>query len=169
MSFIRYCRFDCHLVKLLRTFIVPGAAQLFYGIQTSKRDLSFNITWLFLSCWLYLDSVFLLSIHNYWTYVWYLINFKLFYIWTEIMNREMGLTFPCGKTAQDHAVFESRFYGSLHAVYRLKKLHNLNKHRGCVNSINFHPEGKNNDLKWRDKIMLVFSVAMESAFHWALF
>ncbi|XP_050562050.1 DDB1- and CUL4-associated factor 8 isoform X2 [Spodoptera frugiperda] len=60
----------------------------------------------------------------------------------EIMNREMGLTFPCGKTAQDHAVFESRFYGSLHAVYRLKKLHNLNKHRGCVNSINFHPEGQ---------------------------
>lgn len=71
----------------------------------------------------------------------------------------MGLTFPCGKTAQDHAVFESRFYGSLHAVYRLKKLHNLNKHRGCVNSINFHPEGKNNDLKWIVKIMLVFSVA----------
>ncbi|XP_022814314.1 DDB1- and CUL4-associated factor 8 isoform X2 [Spodoptera litura] len=60
----------------------------------------------------------------------------------EIMNREMGLTFPCGKTAQDHAVFESRFYGSLHAVYRLKKLHNLNKHRGCVNCINFHPEGQ---------------------------
>lgn len=82
------------------------------------------------------------------------------------MNREMGLTFPCGKTAQDHAVFESRFYGSLHAVYRLKKLHNLNKHRGCVNSINFHPEGKNIDLRWGDKIELIFSVCSSLHFIW---
>ncbi|XP_026733216.1 DDB1- and CUL4-associated factor 8 [Trichoplusia ni] len=59
----------------------------------------------------------------------------------EIINREMGLTFPCGKTAKDDVLFEQRFYGSLHAIYRMKKLHNLNKHRGCVNSINFHPEG----------------------------
>ncbi|CAK1600604.1 unnamed protein product [Parnassius mnemosyne] len=59
----------------------------------------------------------------------------------EIINREMGLTFPCGKTTQNDVIFEQKFYGSLHAVYRLKKLHNLNKHSGCVNSINFHPEG----------------------------
>ncbi|KAJ8721232.1 hypothetical protein PYW07_002007 [Mythimna separata] len=60
----------------------------------------------------------------------------------EIINREMGLTFPCGKVTQEDLMFERRFYGSLHAVYRLKKLHNLNKHRGCVNSINFHPDGQ---------------------------
>ncbi|XP_068632951.1 DDB1- and CUL4-associated factor 8 isoform X2 [Battus philenor] len=59
----------------------------------------------------------------------------------EIINREMGLTFPCGKTTQSDVMFEQKFYGSLHAVYRLKKLHHLNKHTGCVNSINFHPEG----------------------------
>ncbi|XP_037298100.1 DDB1- and CUL4-associated factor 8 [Manduca sexta] len=59
----------------------------------------------------------------------------------EIMNRELGLTFPCGKTAKNDVIFEQKFYSSLHAVYRLKKLHTLNKHRGCVNSINFHPEG----------------------------
>ncbi|KAJ8730531.1 hypothetical protein PYW08_001944 [Mythimna loreyi] len=59
----------------------------------------------------------------------------------EIINREMGLTFPCGKVAQDDLMFERSFYGSLHAIYRMKKLHTLNKHRGCVNSINFHPEG----------------------------
>ncbi|XP_047019246.1 DDB1- and CUL4-associated factor 8 isoform X2 [Helicoverpa armigera] len=59
----------------------------------------------------------------------------------EIINREMGLTFPCGKIAQEDLMFEQRFYGSLHSIYRLKKLHHLNKHRGCVNSINFHPEG----------------------------
>ncbi|XP_026314772.1 DDB1- and CUL4-associated factor 8 [Hyposmocoma kahamanoa] len=59
----------------------------------------------------------------------------------EIINREMGLTFPCGKTAKTDVMFEQKFYGSLHAVYRLKKLHQLHKHKGCVNSINFHPEG----------------------------
>ncbi|CAG9579072.1 unnamed protein product [Danaus chrysippus] len=60
----------------------------------------------------------------------------------EIINREMGLTFPCGKTTQNDVIFEQNFYGSLHAVYRLEKLHNLLKHKGCVNSINFHPEGR---------------------------
>ncbi|CAH0714662.1 unnamed protein product, partial [Brenthis ino] len=60
----------------------------------------------------------------------------------EIINRELGLTFPVGKTVQADMMFEEKFYGSLHAVYRLDKLHNLLKHRGCVNSINFHPEGR---------------------------
>ncbi|KAJ2950254.1 hypothetical protein O0L34_g11617 [Tuta absoluta] len=60
----------------------------------------------------------------------------------EIINREMGLTFPVGKTTQSDVMFEQAFYGSLHCVYRLQKLHCLNKHRGCVNSINFHPEGQ---------------------------
>ncbi|XP_045447478.1 DDB1- and CUL4-associated factor 8 [Melitaea cinxia] len=60
----------------------------------------------------------------------------------EIINRELGLTFPCGKTIQNDVMFEQKFYGSLHAVYRLEKLHSLSKHKGCVNSINFHPEGE---------------------------
>ncbi|XP_023933984.2 DDB1- and CUL4-associated factor 8 isoform X2 [Bicyclus anynana] len=60
----------------------------------------------------------------------------------EVINREMGLTFPCGKTIQNDLMFERKFYASLHAVYRMDKLHSLVKHRGCVNSINFHPEGR---------------------------
>ncbi|KAM3963639.1 LOW QUALITY PROTEIN: DDB1- and CUL4-associated factor 8 [Aphomia sociella] len=59
----------------------------------------------------------------------------------EIINRELGLTFPCGKSTKNDVMFEKRFYGSLHVVYRLDKLHQLNEHKGCVNSINFHPEG----------------------------
>ncbi|KAI8422807.1 hypothetical protein MSG28_006552 [Choristoneura fumiferana] len=63
-------------------------------------------------------------------------------IMREVLNREMGLTYPCGKARKDDVMFEQKFYGSLHSVYRLKKLHHLNKHKGCVNSINFHPEGQ---------------------------
>lgn len=59
----------------------------------------------------------------------------------EIINREMGLTFPCGKTSKTDLMFEHKFYGSLYVVYRMDKLHQLNQHKGCVNSINFHPEG----------------------------
>lgn len=54
----------------------------------------------------------------------------------------MGLTFPCNKTSKSNFMFEQKFYGSLHVVYRMQKMHNLNQHKGCVNSINFHPKGK---------------------------
>ncbi|XP_047506935.1 DDB1- and CUL4-associated factor 8 [Pieris napi] len=59
----------------------------------------------------------------------------------EVINREMGLTFPLGKAIKEDVMFEKKFYGSLHAVYRMAKFDSLMKHRGCVNSINFHPEG----------------------------
>ncbi|KAL0831609.1 hypothetical protein ABMA28_002387 [Loxostege sticticalis] len=58
----------------------------------------------------------------------------------EIINREMGLTYPCG-TSKSDLRFEQKFYGSLHVVYRMEKLHHLYQHKGCVNSINFHPQG----------------------------
>ncbi|XP_013187255.1 DDB1- and CUL4-associated factor 8 [Amyelois transitella] len=64
-----------------------------------------------------------------------------YHICREIINREMGLTFPCGKTGKYEVMFEKKFYSSLHSIYRLDKLHYLNEHKGCVNSINFHPEG----------------------------
>lgn len=50
-----------------------------------------------------------------------------YFILKEILNREMGLTLPSGKTTKEDVMFERRFYGSLHAVYRLQKLHHLNK------------------------------------------
>ncbi|KAG6461753.1 hypothetical protein O3G_MSEX012836 [Manduca sexta] len=59
----------------------------------------------------------------------------------EVLKREIGLTSPRGTTTKDDAIFAQRFYSSLHAVFRMEKVHSLNKHRGCVNSINFHPEG----------------------------
>lgn len=67
-----------------------------------------------------------------------LVNYNFF---TEIINREMGLTYPCG-TSKSDLRFEQKFYGSLHVVYRMEKLHHLYQHKGCVNSINFHPQGK---------------------------
>ncbi|KOB79227.1 putative Nuclear distribution protein nudF [Operophtera brumata] len=41
----------------------------------------------------------------------------------DIISREMGLTFPYGKTTKEDVMFSKRFYGSLHSVYRLKMLH----------------------------------------------
>ncbi|CAH0406790.1 unnamed protein product [Chilo suppressalis] len=64
-----------------------------------------------------------------------------YFMLREIINREMGLTFPCSKTSKSNLMFEQKFYGSLHVVYRMDKMFQLNQHKGCVNSINFHPEG----------------------------
>ncbi|KAL4710605.1 hypothetical protein ACJJTC_003241 [Scirpophaga incertulas] len=65
-----------------------------------------------------------------------------YFMLREIIHRELGLTFPAAKAPQTGLAFEHKFYGSLHAVYRMEKLHQLNHHKGCVNSINFHPQGK---------------------------
>ncbi|XP_059055486.1 DDB1- and CUL4-associated factor 8 [Achroia grisella] len=65
-----------------------------------------------------------------------------YHLCKELIKRELGLTFPYGNQTKPDVMFEKRFYGSLHAVYRLDSLHHLNAHAGCVNSINFHPEGK---------------------------
>ncbi|XP_077286810.1 DDB1- and CUL4-associated factor 8 [Arctopsyche grandis] len=59
----------------------------------------------------------------------------------ELMNRELGNSIRPGKCGKSDVIFEQRFYGSLHAVERLELMYKLNKHKGCVNSINFHPEG----------------------------
>ncbi|CAG9785825.1 unnamed protein product [Diatraea saccharalis] len=64
-----------------------------------------------------------------------------YFMLREIINREMGLSLPCSKISKTNAMFEQKFYGSLHVVYRMDKLYQLNQHKGCVNSINFHPEG----------------------------
>lgn len=60
---------------------------------------------------------------------------------SELMNRELGNSIRPGSCGKTDVIFEQRFYGSLHAVERLELMYKLNKHRGCVNSINFHPEG----------------------------
>ncbi|XP_012219313.1 DDB1- and CUL4-associated factor 8 [Linepithema humile] len=53
------------------------------------------------------------------------------YIVPEVINRQIG----------SNPLFQRRFYGSLHAVERLKLMYNLNEHQGCVNALNFNREG----------------------------
>lgn len=65
---------------------------------------------------------------------------KLLWI-SELINRELGTISKPGKTGKTDVMFEQRFYGSLRTVERLELMYKLNKHKGCVNSINFHPEG----------------------------
>nr|WIM01448.1 DDB1- and CUL4-associated factor 8 [Limnephilus lunatus] len=60
----------------------------------------------------------------------------------ELINRERGSGIGYRKSGKSDVLFEQRFYGSLHTVERLELMYKLNKHKGCVNSINFHPEGK---------------------------
>lgn len=60
---------------------------------------------------------------------------------SELMNRELGSLSKPGRTGKTDVMFEQRFYGSLRTVERLELMYKLNKHKGCVNSINFHPEG----------------------------
>lgn len=56
----------------------------------------------------------------------------------EILNREIGMSahykFP--------EIFQRKCYGSLHCVQRLELMYKMDKHEGCVNSLNFHPNGE---------------------------
>lgn len=55
----------------------------------------------------------------------------------EVMNRQIGTS---AKFHSDE-LFQRRCYGSLHSVQRLELMHRLDKHEGCVNCLNFHPNG----------------------------
>lgn len=48
----------------------------------------------------------------------------------------------CGGRWQGPERFQHRYYGSLHAVQRLELMYKLEKHRGCVNSLNFNRSGE---------------------------
>uniref|UniRef100_A0A1Y1L328 Uncharacterized protein n=1 Tax=Photinus pyralis TaxID=7054 RepID=A0A1Y1L328_PHOPY len=56
----------------------------------------------------------------------------------EFVNRQIGFS---AKT-QSSILFQRRCYGSLHCVQRLELMYKLDKHEGCVNSLNFHPNGE---------------------------
>lgn len=55
----------------------------------------------------------------------------------EIISRQIGY----GSKKQSSQLFQRRCYGSLHSVQRLELMYKLDKHDGCVNSLNFHPNG----------------------------
>lgn len=55
----------------------------------------------------------------------------------EVANRQLG----CSAKLQSSDLFQRRCYGSLHCVQRLELMHRLEHHEGCVNCLNFHPDG----------------------------
>lgn len=56
----------------------------------------------------------------------------------QLMSREIGTS----ARFKTHELFQQRCYGSLHCVERLELMYKLEKHDGCVNSLNFHPNGE---------------------------
>lgn len=57
------------------------------------------------------------------------------FIVPEVINRQIG----CNSNYKSSELFQRRCYGSLHAVQRLELMYKLEEHKGCVNSLNFHP------------------------------
>ncbi|XP_050513736.1 DDB1- and CUL4-associated factor 8 [Diabrotica virgifera virgifera] len=60
------------------------------------------------------------------------------FIVPEINNRQLG----ANSKMQSSDLFQKRCYGSLHSVQRLELMYKLEGHDGCVNSLNFHPNGQ---------------------------
>ncbi|XP_053677482.1 DDB1- and CUL4-associated factor 8-like [Anopheles nili] len=68
-------------------------------------------------------------------------------IMREIGQRQHGVQFhkvpaTVGSNQYNPSQFQKRAYGSVHLVQRMGLLHKLVYHTGCVNSLNFHPNGK---------------------------
>lgn len=59
------------------------------------------------------------------------------FIVPEVLNRQLGYN----SNIQSSELFQRRCYGSLHCVQRLELMYKLEQHEGCVNSLNFHPDG----------------------------
>ncbi|CAH1173594.1 unnamed protein product [Phaedon cochleariae] len=55
----------------------------------------------------------------------------------EIVNRQIGFS----SKLKSNDLFQRRCYGSLHCVQRLELMYKLEEHEGCVNSLDFHPNG----------------------------
>lgn len=55
----------------------------------------------------------------------------------EVLNRQIGSS----AKKQSSQLFQQRCYGSLRNVQRLELMYKLEEHKGCVNSLNFHPDG----------------------------
>lgn len=60
------------------------------------------------------------------------------YMVQEVLKREIGMS----SRFKMPEIFQQRCYGSLHCVQRLELMYKMDKHDGCVNSLNFHPNGE---------------------------
>ncbi|XP_055913497.1 DDB1- and CUL4-associated factor 8-like [Eupeodes corollae] len=68
------------------------------------------------------------------------------YTWnvtSQVMHREHGLLGNGRRSLHGGLsnTFQSRFYGSRHVVEKMKLLHSMHKHSGCVNCLNFNRSG----------------------------
>ncbi|KAL3266469.1 hypothetical protein HHI36_010639 [Cryptolaemus montrouzieri] len=59
------------------------------------------------------------------------------YVVPEVLKRQLGYSSKL-HTAE---LFRNQCYGSLHCVQRLELMYKLEEHFGCVNSLNFYPDG----------------------------
>ncbi|XP_044253981.1 DDB1- and CUL4-associated factor 8 isoform X2 [Tribolium madens] len=59
------------------------------------------------------------------------------FVLKEVDQRQLGYS----AKLQSRELFQRRCYGSLHCVQRLELMYKLEEHAGCVNSLNFHPDG----------------------------
>ncbi|XP_020288878.1 DDB1- and CUL4-associated factor 8 isoform X2 [Pseudomyrmex gracilis] len=74
----------------------------------------------------------------------------------EVLNRQIG----------SNPLFHRRFYGSLHAVERLKLMYHLNEHQGCVNALNFNQKGNLLASASDDLTVVIWDWARGKKQHW---
>ncbi|XP_014470208.1 PREDICTED: DDB1- and CUL4-associated factor 8-like [Dinoponera quadriceps] len=80
-------------------------------------------------------------------------NFNLV---SEIISRQIG----------SNPLFHEKFYGSLHVVERLKLLHQLKEHQGCVNALNFNQKGNLLASGSDDLAVVIWDWARGKKRHW---
>ncbi|KAK9870876.1 hypothetical protein WA026_009834 [Henosepilachna vigintioctopunctata] len=59
------------------------------------------------------------------------------YVVPEVLKRQFGYS----SKLHSAELFRNQCYGSLHCVQRLELMYKLEEHLGCVNSLNFYPDG----------------------------
>lgn len=59
------------------------------------------------------------------------------YVVPEFLKRQLGYS----SKLHSAELFRNQCYGSLHSVQRLELMYKLEEHSGCVNSLNYHPDG----------------------------
>ncbi|XP_044748124.1 DDB1- and CUL4-associated factor 8 [Coccinella septempunctata] len=59
------------------------------------------------------------------------------YVVPEVIKRQLGYS----SKLHSAELFRNQCYGSLHSVQRLELMYKLEEHFGCVNSLNFYPDG----------------------------
>lgn len=85
----------------------------------------------------------------------------------ELFYREHGLSGNGRRsvTGRDPQMFKMRLCGSLNVVQRLELMYKLERHDGCVNSLNFSPDGKLLASGSDDRSVVIWNWASNSVAH----